>query len=255
MNTKTEKEYDFPVELIPIKANEILIPKKSAVIRTDTQQSIGIVSSQYGLLKHKDIIDSFRKALSDHKYEEKIEINKNGAHLFSTYRLPEIQHEVKKGDFVAMQFIAKNSYDGTKSFSLMLGALRLVCSNGMIIGNEFFSYSQKHMYGISSSNSLVLENRIVELITYFKDSIPVMKRMSDTKVKVPNEILFNQKYLSLPKYVINSAKEIFEKKQANTVWEYYNALTFVISHNLKKDNPQTKIDYTKEAWSAASKMI
>jgi len=64
METKTiEHKYDFPVELVPIKANNIIIPKKVAVFRTDNNQSIGIVSNQYRLLKHKDIVDSFREDL------------------------------------------------------------------------------------------------------------------------------------------------------------------------------------------------
>ncbi len=248
--------YDFPVELAPIKANNIVIPKKVAVIRTDTNKPVGVVSNLYGLLKHKDVVDSFREALSNQRYEEKIEVIKDGAHLFATYKLPEIQYEVKKGDFVAMQFVAKNSYDGTKSFSLMLGALRLVCLNGMVIGKEFFSYTQRHISaGITFVDTGNLKDRISELISHFKNSIPVMTQMSNTKLDLSNESLFDDNKLLIPKYLLTSAKEIFEKRADDSVWEYYNSLTYAISHNLKKDRPQTKIDYTKRAWTIASELL
>ena len=245
--------YDFPVKLIPIKAENILIPNKVAVIREDTSQPIGVVSSQYGLLKHQEVIECFRKALKKTKHEEKIMMTKNGAHLIATYKLPEAQMEVKKGDLVSMQFIVKNSYDGTKSFSLMLGAFRLVCSNGMIIGKEIFTYSQRHFSGnamFGDANGII-ETKIPELISHFKEALPIMKAMTKTILTESTEMLFEKETLELPKYLIAGAKDIYEKTKEKTLWEYYNSLTFAISHNLKKDSPQSQLDYTKRVWKVA----
>ena len=250
-------KYDFPVKLVPVKANNILIPKKVAVIREDTAEPIGIVSSQYGLLKHQDVVESFRKALKKTKHEEKITVLKNGAHLIATYTLPDISLEIKKGDFVSMQFVVRNSYDGTKSFSVMLGAFRLVCSNGLIIGKEVFRYTQKHFAGndmFGDANGLI-DGRVSELLTRFNEALPIMKRMTKIEMSEDYESVFDKDKLQLPKYLINDAKEVYEKTKEKSLWEFYNSLTFVITHNLKKDSPQTRIDYTKRAWAIASSLI
>ena len=249
--------YNFPVKLVPIKANNIIIPKKVAVIREDTSEPIGIVSSLYGLMKHQDIIESFREALKKTKHEEKIAVLKNGAHLIATYKLPDTQVEVKKGDLVSMQFIARNSYDGTKSFSLMLGAFRLVCSNGLIIGKEVFTYSQKHFAGneMFSDASGIIQGKVSELIEHFNDALPTMKKMTKIELSEESETLFEKDKLQLPKYLIDEAKGIYEKTKEKTLWEFYNSLTFVISHSLKKDSLQSQIDYTKRAWAVASSLV
>ncbi len=246
--------YDFPITLAPIKTEDLLIPKKLAVIRTDTREPIGVVSNQYSLLRHETVIDSIRKVLGKNKYEEKIEVCNNGARLFATYKLPEIQYEVVPGDFVSMQFVAKNSYDGSRSFSLMLGAFRLVCSNGMVIGKELFNYSQKHIGEEIIIDSDDFLKKFEELIAHFKESMSIMNRMSKTRVIVSDD-LYDEEKLMLPKYLIEKAKDAFTADTTNTVWSFYNSLTFAITHSLKKDRPEARIDYTKRAWANAIKLL
>ena len=256
-----ETKYDFPIVLSPIKAGSIIIPNKSAVIREDTNQPIGIVSNKYGLLKHKDVIDSFREALKGKKFDERIDVVKNGAQMLATYSFKNIQYEVTKDDVVGLQFIAKNSYDRTKSFQLILGALRLVCTNGMVMGRQFFSFTQKHIAsGIASIEMSMLQEKIGILTNKFKDSIPVMQAMSKLKLEEPNEGLFDQKNLfahslMIPNYLLKEAKESFYKDQEKTVWGFYNSLTYAITHKMKKEKPQAQIDYTNRAWDAAIEVM
>ena len=140
---KIISDYDFLVELVSVvtQPSGILIPHKFAVIRSDTKQPMGIVSNRYGLIHHKDVVDGFRKALSNTEHQEHIEVINNGTHLFATYRIPEVIAEVREGDQVSFQFVVKNSYDGNSSLQIIFGAFRLVCSNGMVIGKQFLNYS------------------------------------------------------------------------------------------------------------------
>lgn len=43
------------------------------------------------------------------------------------------------------EIVLVNSYDGSCSFRLMLGIYRLVCSNGLVVGDSFESYRVKHV--------------------------------------------------------------------------------------------------------------
>jgi hypothetical protein len=252
-------EYDFPVALEPIFSVGNEIPNKKAVIRCDTKMPLGIVSSQYQLLKHSDVIESFRSALSDQEHTEKIQLAKNGAQMFTTYKLSAVQYEVQKGDMVALQFVVKNSYDGTNALQIMLGAFRLVCTNGMVIGKQFFSYSQKHIgTGDGVVNGETIRTKVGSLVKQFEQVVPKLQEMSRYQMVQADDILFspdlfdnNWEGMKLPAYIVREAQLVYRQDNDHTLWGYYNAFTKVITHNDKKMSPQTVINYGKVVWDIA----
>ena len=58
-----------------------------------------------------------------------------GSKSIWTWTFPKTEVEIRKGDFVHPELIIKNSYDGSTSVDIMGGAFRLVCLNGLTIGN------------------------------------------------------------------------------------------------------------------------
>lgn len=261
----TTNNYDFPVELVPVvtQSSGILIPRKFAVIRPDTGQPMGIVSNRYGLIHHETVINGLRNALSNKEYQEHIQVTNNGAFLFATYKFLGMTEEVSKGDKVSFQFIIKNSYDGTNSLQIIFGAFRLVCSNGMVIGKELLSYSQTHRGLESSLKTTVFTDKINTLISEFNNiTIPILQKMSRHKLNKPTTELFTYKSIKkskgrnrLPNYLLDEARIKYEKEKHKTVWNFYNSLTFAITHSLKTKNPQMFINYSKIAWEIANKQL
>ena len=96
MNTYIQ-QYDFPTKISQIKADDIVIPRRFAVIRTDTNEPLGIISDKYQLVPHKLVIDSFRQALAREKmdFDEKILLSDNGAYLNAKYNFPERKVEIR----------------------------------------------------------------------------------------------------------------------------------------------------------------
>ncbi|MFA6089669.1 MAG: DUF932 domain-containing protein [Candidatus Woesearchaeota archaeon] len=259
MNIKTLKaqpksvtdNYKFPVSVVPLTAGKIVIDNKFAIVREDTSESIGLVSDSYGLLKHSTVIDNVRELLGKQAYKEKVEVQRNGALLFATYTFPNQQIEVKKGDYVAMQMIVKNSYDGSQAFQIMLGALRLVCTNGMVMGKQFFGFMQKHYSNSGNIDSAQLKERFGGLSLDFKKTLPLMQIMTKKNLPENTDAFRNTiKDKVFPQYVAEKAEENF-KKEDKTVWGYYNALTATITHTPKKDLPDTRIEFTRRAWESA----
>lgn len=259
-------EYNFPVELKPVfisgkKDSYVEIPRKKAVVRTDINSTLGVVSNKYSLVSHEEVVNGFRNALKKTDYTEKIEMARNGAFLFATYRLNSEKFEVQKGDVVSLQFVVKNSYDGMNSLQVMFGAFRLVCSNGMILGKEMFTYTKKHMGSESSLNKDFLIERITLLAEQFHQVAPIMQTMSRTKITTTQEDrIFNPKQVHLPTYLLTQAQERYSKEKDTTVWGYYNALTASITHGLRTRegaliNPQMYIKYGKVAWKSAQQLI
>lgn len=262
-----EKEtYDFPVALQPIfTMNPVRledggsgddIKRKKAVVRQDTGAVLGIVSDQYRLLEHKDVIESFRTALEGVDYTEKISVARDGAQLFASYRLNSELIEVQKGDLVSLQFIVKNSYDGTNALQILLGAYRLVCTNGMVIGKQFFTFSQKHIGEDVSVKIGTIQDKVEMLRGQFVDTLPHLQLLSRTDMVLPSDELFSDEYVSeLPTYLVEAAKTSYDGVRDFTVWGFYNSLTNAITHNMKRESPETSIRYGKIAWDLAQKAV
>lgn len=252
-------EYDFPVSLTPVFATsgkaKVAMPNKLAVIRTDTDAPLGIVSDKYSLLKHSDVIDGFREALSGQKFTEQISLQRGGAQLFAKYTLKGVDAEVQKGDVVGMQLLARNSYDGSTQLHLSLGSLRLVCQNGMVISKSFIDFSHKHIGTDFKLDIIEVKESITTMISRFQETVPQMQIMTKTKVKTDEEILFDAKVLKLPSYIVDEAHQEYKRANDKTLWGYYNSLTFAVTHKMRKEAPVLSSYYSAMAWDIATKQL
>lgn len=46
-----------PIKEERIKVNDIIVPDKKAIVRTDTNDVLSIVSNNYQVFKHEDVIE------------------------------------------------------------------------------------------------------------------------------------------------------------------------------------------------------
>lgn len=248
-------DYNFPVELSEVKTNDLIIPKRKAVIRTDTNQVIGFVSDKYGLVKHLEVMNSFKAVIDKEKYEEKIVMSHNGAKLFAIFSFPDKKIQGAEGDEVIMRAVVINSYNGSNSLQIMLGAFRLVCSNGMILGDTMFDYSAKHFQnGIDTS--MIMES-FSALNEKFVSSQSIVSKMVKQSV-VGDDKLFDKKdkQFYVPKYLLKQAEQKFyNDKEENTVWDYYNSLTSVITHDMKKESIGLQLKLQASAWNRAYELV
>jgi hypothetical protein len=141
--------YDFPVSLKPVFTEEgIEVPKVRAVFREDMKKPIATVSDRYHLMEHKTVVNEARKFVSLFgEPTARFHMGKDGAVLVGTYDYKEVTKEVKKGDVVGLRVIIENSYNASKSISYKVGALRLVCLNGMVGCEDIFSMRFRHAKG------------------------------------------------------------------------------------------------------------
>lgn len=255
---QTASSYDFPVakESVYIEGeyNDKEIRGKKAVVRVDTGEVLGIVSDKYEIIKHADVVDAFRQSLAGRDFSESIRVTKKGAHLFATYRLNAEKVEVKKGDLVSLQFVVKNSYDGTNTLQISLGAYRLVCTNGMVIGKRFFGYTQRHIGSNVGIDIGKLEEKLGVLVSQFHNTLPIMQRMIETPIK-ENSVQYDPSMARLPEYILKEASEEYQRSGEQTVWGYYNSLTYAITHKMKRSSPQAQIEYGRIAWDLARREV
>lgn len=257
MNTQSQP-YDFPIKISDIKADDILIPRRYAVIRTDTNEPLGIISDKYQLVHHKTVIDSFRQALvqTNTDLEEDIALSLNGAYLNAKYTFSKYKDEILKGDYVSMQIYLENSYDTTTSIKFVLGALRLACTNGLIVTERVMSFSQRH----TTQQFIVkdMADKIIELGSYFnKRVIPQMRKMSLTYLKPEKSSEGYNKYIknkTFPLWLIDEAKYKY-REEDNTVWEFYNSFTYAIRLASSRLGVKSQTQFLKKAWNEAARLL
>jgi hypothetical protein len=146
------------------------------------------------------------------------------------------------------EIVLINSHDGSTGYEMMLGIYRLVCANGLVVGNTFGGVKFRH-----SGNDVMSEiERAVEEIQH---EIPRISakiqeftniQLTESKAK---EFAEQAVKLIVPKTGFNvsldSALEVRRQAdQSNTLWNVYNRLQESllrggVSYNTRNVNPLT----------------
>ena len=107
-----------------------------AIVRTDTNQVLGVHGSKYKAIKHDDVVNSVFEAVAasgiSNDYDHKINVFDNGAKMRGIIRFNDLVIEPSVGDIIAFQLTFFNSYDGSWAFQQSAEGLRLDCLNGMV---------------------------------------------------------------------------------------------------------------------------
>ena len=239
----------FPVELVPVGAifddgNFAKSNNYQAVVRTDTNEVLGIHGKGYNLLSNAEAFDAFDEALHESQLDlsgmtVKNEIANYGAKSFRTYTFP--AHTVQVGridDETQLKLQIINSYDGSTSFSSRVGGFRLLCSNGMVIGKTFMHASIRHT---KSLDIKAVISRLNETIAVYLENSHqwqqwskqrislydlegVIKHFADGNEKLEQGLIEN--YHSEAQYL------------GQTKWSLFNAFTHWSTHAPVRDSSQ-----------------
>ncbi|MEB3209295.1 MAG: DUF932 domain-containing protein [Synechococcus sp.] len=127
---------DFAVEPRPIAFDRAfgtdefdfrVISSHKAIVRTDTNRSLGVVGQHYSPVQNEALIQLFEYLREDAQIDNIITL-RSGAKIVVTASVA-IEGEVKPGDPVRRYLHAFNSHDGTSSFGVFFSDMRMVCAN------------------------------------------------------------------------------------------------------------------------------
>jgi len=117
---------------------------------------IAVVGSGYTLVQNNDVYPQiedaiYSSAINTRGMTRNIKSSHGGARTIVTYSFPAHKVDINdKGDNVMLTIKALNSYDGSWRFMTLVGAVRQICANGMVIGEYFSEYFQKHTKNIDT---------------------------------------------------------------------------------------------------------
>ena len=113
-NSLVEDCWSFPIDTCNLYASSIQtddtpVPESMAraIVRTDTNEVLGVHGSKYKAIKHDDVVNSVMDAVSQSNvskdYDTKIEIFDNGAKLRGIIDFNDLTVEPSIGDYIKLR--------------------------------------------------------------------------------------------------------------------------------------------------------
>ena len=169
---KPINDWNFPIEMMPTP-NAVTgepVPNSVQVIRTDTDEVMGVHGSKYKPVSHdlavESIIDAAKAANISSDFKTKIEVYEGGRKLRAKIMWPDVTVEPQVGDYVHYEALATNSLDGSWSFAQWSQGNRLWCLNGCTTA-DISAYSKyKHTQSINVEGSAI---KIANGMSAFKE--------------------------------------------------------------------------------------
>ncbi len=230
-----------------------------------------IVSKNYELVQHEDVVKVVDEALKEMKvkpFKSMITIGHKGANMF--YRLLLFQDVIRE-DKVGFGIMITNSYDRSFAINVLGYGLNFTCMNQMILGREILKIVKRHFRASIGTDLINVKEAIVEIIDSLQEISDIIKALIERKISVYDAIsiidglnLSRKEELKVVKLLKERTgiKEIeryywnyklskphrdkFEKVTETLKeieldkWDTYNVFTEYVTHHVKAK------DYTKK---------
>jgi len=250
----TRHDYQFPVEQQPVfdqLGNPI--DGSQAVVRTDTNEVLGVHGSRYRVLSHDDVVNSVMDAVKESNlttdYDMNVTVIEGGRKLRGEILFNNLVVEPEVGDYVKFRVSFFNSYDGSWSFSQAADGFRLWCLNGCTTPMGTARSNFKHTQSINVEGSA---KKIVEGLDTFMNNRELWQQWMQTPVNdYMAEAFFKHTIARAPskQQLQHKANEkqlekllgiwSDERKALGpNKWALYNAMTYWASHTQELRNPE-----------------
>jgi hypothetical protein len=190
---------------------------------------ISVVKDSYKLVPNKELIEPFMEQVSKLGVRWRID----PSHSFSQINrmrlqitFPDILLKDNESD-IPLSLFLHNSYDQSEGIRLFWGAIRGICTNGMVFGNLLGSFYARHTKGFCFEN-------FYEEFGHASDKIQSVQNHIDhlQSVQADQELMeaLQQALGKRRMEEIASTDQVPDKSQ----WGLLNDITYFISHDVEK---------------------
>jgi len=196
---------------------------------------ISIVGMGYNVVQNADIIPDYERAiyrsqLDTTGMERNIQQSHYGARTVVTYTFPAHRIEVREGDSMDLKISVLNSYDGSWKFMSLVGALRLACLNGQVIGDYFSSFYGKHTKSLDTD---IAVKKLEHSLDVYMENAELWKQYPTTAV---SELQAYNVFLNLAGEskvlleLLQTTHALYVEEVGSNLWALFNTLTDWASH-------------------------
>lgn len=232
---------------------DISVDDRQAIINPDTGEIFSITSPKYKLVTHQDVLANVEEVIDTESslgnYSKGVWLDEG--RMRTTYRFKEVDIAIGKGDVVNPTLEVFNSYDLSWRHTVYLGAFRVICTNGMVVGEKFMTFRKRHMPDLYLEDvQEALRNgldRLTMQSTAWKEwqGIPATNEFVDETI---GKLELNKKetgtLIEEPETSTNLSIEIWrmfqemgenyqDKVEQMTKWIFFNILTQFITHHVR----------------------
>ena len=218
-----------------------------ALINPDNGNLYSVVSNVYQTIPYKTTLDMIEDAIQSTpefgNFKRSVNFMNDGGRMIAKYRFTD--HLIPVGsnaDLVHPEVYVRRSYDTSWGFILLLGAFRLVCSNGLVVGEKILEYKHKHTTGLDQK---ILLESLKGSMDKFSRQTKIWESWLD-RVTTPNEyervmnkMEFGQRHTrDIEKEVEVSSNITLEDIKTKTLsyWMFFNIISQYITHKIKRNN-------------------
>jgi len=221
---------DFTSEFVDWgNENTYLKNDYKSIVRDDTNEVISIVKDSYRIIRNETLINELLQFLAVSGEEFCIDdshsfVQSNRMRLQVVF--PNLTLQDSESD-INLSLSLENSYDMSVGVRFYFGAIRAICTNGMIFGDILGRYYSKHTSGFS------LED-FSEKLDEAKEHFPaIQQRISMLENMPANDQLVEGVSNKISKRL---ADQITEEMDINRMsqWQLLNRVTNYISHDVDK---------------------
>jgi hypothetical protein len=229
----------FPVEERPVAIHDgmqdimdienrdtFLSADYKAIVRADTNEPISIVRNTYQVVPNRVLINQLMEELVGMETPFVVEpshsfVMNNKMRL--QVRFPELTVNDDDSD-IALSLYLHNSYDGSEGVRAFFGAIRDICTNGMVFGKSVAKAYHRHTSGFQLGKISDSLSEVTELMP------GIQSRINELIRRAPDEVLYESIEKHLGKRMLKQVHDSTE--HFTTQWDVLNAITYIISHSI-----------------------
>jgi len=158
------------------------IPGKNLILDKNSGTQYDIVSDQYELIYHEEVLHNLLNALPPEFGTPKINVQmfKNGARANVSASFPDMNEFEIKGSETEVEYRLKNSYDRSTHLKYSAGLNELVCSNGLRAFKTKEKGNAKHIG--QTISSFQLEKRLKASLIDISETHKLWLQWAETKI-------------------------------------------------------------------------
>ena len=222
-----------------------------AIVDRNTGKLFSIVSADYRVIRHEKAIEEVESVISEvpelGEYKVNTEFYNEGGRMRREYVFFEHEIAITTGDPVNPTLTLLNSYDTKWPFSVVLGAFRLICENGLVIGMMLYHIKKRHIYDL---HQLYLKQGICTALNRFSEQV---KKWNGWAEKELSRDTYDRvmDFMDLGKKGTEEIDNRMLQEGAGvdkegfpiiSIWLFYNTITWYITHRAVSLNHRVEME-------------
>lgn len=215
-------------------------PVRRVLINNDTGAVINVVKKSYSYenAQYSDGERTVQRILLDsginlQGVSRTVQTSHNGAKAAIVYTLPQYVVDLGNGDETQFQIAHYNSFDGSWCFTVEVGAVRMLCTNGQVAIDGFSMYKSKHTPSLSADHAA---RKVTQALKTFEAEGERWKRWRQNSITDVQAFRIFAEAAGCKAALIGSASSVYELMMMKDVYMNRN-LMYMWNQYVKNEQP------------------